>query len=996
MVTAIRLLFCGMFCVFLGVSTALAQFGTISGILVDGDTGETLIGAAVRISGTPTGTATDLNGNYSIRVEAGTYRLECSYLGYNTVIVENVEVVANEITQLEVTLLPEAVGMEEVVVEAALLLDSEASLLRERARATAVSDAISAEAISRSGSGDAAAAMTKVTGASVVGGRYVYIRGLGDRYASTTLNGSSLPSSDPDRKAFQLDLFPAALLENIITLKTFTPDKPGSFSGGLVNVSTKAFPQRFTLHLSASVAYDDIASGIDNFLLYPGSSTDWRGRDNGSRDLPDIFDARDPEDEMPTERDLRDVRFGVTNEDRAARADSLNAFAQAFNHVLTPSETSVPLNYSFSGAVGTRATLFGRPLGVSGSLTYGRSYSYYEDGVFSQWQLTGGDVAGVDNLTSNTYFGANPDLEQISRADPLEASSFANRQGTDQVDWGASGSVAYQPSNNHELVFTVLRTQSGKRQATYLGGFRDQNSAATFITRSLDYEERALSSYQLRGEHGFRPIQVEWKLSTAHNSQEEPDLRFFSSVQNIQDIGDSRDTTYTLGGGNAPPPQRYFRNLNESANGAILDIAIPFRQWNGLGARFKFGGALDNSRRDFRQRRFEYQEGREIDFGDFEGDVEEYFDDANFGVLDTLTAGALIGFNAGLYLQENSPKRANYDAIQDVNAFYGMVELPLNRWLRVIGGMRVENTEIVIESLDDTLPEDQRRGVLERNDLLPSLNVVVALAENMNVRAAATRTLARPTYRELAPFQSFNFVGGDIQQGNPRLDRTLISNFDLRWEWFMRPGEILAASVFYKAFDQPIERVLENVGEGRFISFQNVPEARVHGAEFEARKRLDSWIQTPILKDITIGGNLSLVNSSVDIPEDEMIIIRASNPYAPNKRQLEGQSPYLLNLSVGYENYSSGTTVSAFYTVFGDRLLVVTQGATPDVFEKARGDLSATVTQNLLGRLQLKLTAKNLLGTNFRQIQTYKGREYDYIYYSRGRVFSAGISYLID
>ncbi len=971
--------------------------GTIAGVLVDGTTGETLIGAAVRIDGTLTGTASDLHGRYSLPTAPGTYRLEASYIGYHPLVIENVAVNTGQTTSLDITLYPEAIEVGEVVVEAALLLNNEASMLRARARADAVSDAISAEAISRSGSGDAAAAMTKVTGASVVGGRYVYIRGLGDRYASTTLNGSALPSADPDRKAVQLDLFPAALLDNIVTLKTFTPDKPGNFSGGLVDVTTKAIPERFTLQLSGSITYDDLASGIDRFLLYPGGSTDWLGRDDGTRGLPDVLRTKDPDDDLPTEGDLRDLRRGVTNEDRAARADSLNLFAKAFNNVMAPLEGSAPVNYRFTSAIGTRSQLFGLPLGITGSLTYGRRYQYYEDGVFSQWQLTGGSVAGVDNLTSNTYFGANPDLEHISRADSLEAGSFANRRGTDQVDWGTLGAVAYQLSQNHQVTFTVLRTQSGKSEATYLGGFRDQNSSATFVTRSLDYEQRSLRNLQLRGEHFLRPIQVEWKLSSGRNTQAEPDLRFFSSVQNIQTTGGSLDTTYSLGGGNAPPPQRYFRDLKEDATGAMLDISIPFRFWNGLGAKFKLGGALNGSKRTFRQRRFEYHEGRESDFRDYDGDVDGYFDPDNFGVLDTVHVGDITAYNAGLYIAENSPDRANYDATRDIQATYAMVTLPLTSRLRLITGVRRESTDIIIESLDQGLSEDQRRGSLEQVDLLPSANLVVSLTNNMNIRAAATRTLARPTYRELAPFQSFNFIGGDIQEGNPRLNRTLITNYDLRWEWFVRPGEIIAASAFYKTFDQPIERVLRNVGEGRFVFFQNVDHAHLYGAEVEVRGRLDHWFRvTPILRDITIGGNLSLVRSLVDIPQEEMTIIRASDPSASDTRSLEGQSPFLLNLHAGYASYDGSTTVSVYYTIFGDRLLAVTEGATPDVFEKARGDLSATFTRDLPRNLRLKVTAKNLLGADFRQIQTFKGREYDYISYSRGRTLSVGVSYHID
>ena len=680
----------------------------------------------------------------------------------------------------------------------------------------------------------------------------------------------------------------------------------------------------------------------------------------------------------------------------ANRADSLNAFARAFNGIMIPSQISTPVNHNFSAAAGTKLDLFGRPLGVTGSLTYGRSYSYYDDGVFSQWRLVGGDVASIENLLSTTYFGPDPDLDIITKADPKEVSSFANARGSDEINWGTSATIAFQPYDNHEIVATVLRTQSGASQSTMLGGFRDQTGGTTFVTRTLGYQERALASLQLRGEHAFRPALVEWKASLANNSQEEPDLRFFSGTQNIRERSSGIDTTYSLGGGNAPPPQRYFRNLSENSRGAVLDITVPFRQWAGLAARVKFGGRYDFSEREFRQRRFEYHEGREIDYRNFEGDIEHYFSEENLGVLDTLQRGDIIAYNAGLYIQENSPPRSNYDATRDISAGYLMVELPLTRKLKVIGGARLESTDILTESFDQSLPDSIRLGVLDTQDWLPSVNVIYAITEDMNLRIATTRTLARPTYRELAPFQSFNFVGGDIQEGNPLLNRTLITNYDFRWEMFARAGEILAISAFYKDFENPIERVLRTVGEGRFVSFQNVGHARVFGAEFETRHRLNSWTELPILKHLSIGGNFSLVRSQVDIPEKEMVIIRASDPNASTTRSLEGQSPFLLNLSANYENYNRGTVIGIYYTVFGDRLLSVTEGATPDVFEKARNDLDVTISQDLPMNLRLKITAKNLLKSDVRQIQTFKDKIYDYISYSRSRTIGIGISYVID
>lgn len=988
-------LFTAFFALFL-FSTATAQdTGSIAGVVIDGDFGDSLIGANVVLEGTLLGTSTDLEGRYRIDdIPVGVYTFKYSYIGFQTTYVADVEILNGKTAKIDVTLASESFELQgEVVVEARAIRNNESVLLKDRQKADGVSDAISAEAISRSGSGDAAAAMSKVTGASVVGGKYVYIRGLGDRYTNTTLNGSNLPSADPDRKAFQLDLFPTALLDNIVTLKTFTPDKPGDFSGGLVDVSTKAFPDEFTFSVSASMTYDDLATGNSNFLTYAGSGSDWLGYDDGARALPEILKDKNPADQLPTEQDMRDLRGGVTNEIRAARADSLNAFALAFNDQMVPVLESAPVNYSFSTALGGQSSLKGMRIGYTGSVTYGRTYSYYDDGVFSQWNLTGGDVAGVDNLVSNTYFGANPDLGLISRADSLEAPSFVNMRGSDEANWGTTGSFSIKPSSNHEITLTALRTQSGRSEATMLGGFRDQNSASTFMTRALSYEERALSSFQLRGKSRFSPMSAEWALSSGRNTQEEPDLRFMSSVQNTLPSG---EVTYSLGGGNAPPPQRYFRDLAEETRNGKLDLMLPVDLGTRGALEFKVGGAFEMTERTFRQRRFEYAEGREVDFRDFGGDIPSYFDQGNLGVRDTLQVGDIVAYNAGLYLLENSPARANYNADRDVQAYYGMVKIPVTRNFKAIVGARVESTKIVTTSFDETLPDELREAKLDQTDVLPSVNVVYELGQRMNLRAAATQTLARPTFRELAPFQSFNFVGGDVQEGNPLLNRTLITNYDLRWEWFVRPGEIFAISGFYKDFTNPIERVLRNVGEGRFVGFQNVETAQVFGAEFEARKRLDTFTSQPILSRISIGGNFSLVDSRVDIPQEEMNIILVSHPGASDTRQLVGQSPFLVNLNAVYENLESGTAIGLYYTVFGDRLLAVTEGATPDVFEQARADLDFTFSKKVSSGFRMKVGAKNLLGTDVKQVQSFKGTDYEYLSYSRSRTLSIGLTYEIN
>lgn len=938
---------------------ALAQTGRVAGTLVDAETGETLIGANVVVDGTTIGTTTDLEGDYDLRgLDAGTYTLVYSYIGYNPKTVQGVEVVAGEVTRLDVSLSSEAIEMGDVVVEARALRNNDATLLRDRQKAAAVSDAISAETISRSGSGDAAAAMTKVTGASVVGGKYVYIRGLGDRYSSTTLNGAALPSADPDRKSFQLDLFPSSLLDNIITTKTFTPDKPGDFSGGLVDVGTKDFPDAFTLQISASSALNTQTS-LGDYLSYAGSDTDWLGYDDGLRAIPDVFTQ--PDLAIPTEIEARrDPELAAV----------LDRYSRAFDPVMTPTTRTAPLNGSFSAAVGNQIDLAGRPLGFTGSFSYSRSYSAYDNGTVGRYELVGGQVADIEALTPLRFFGDSLGVDV---------------KGDDEVNWGGLATVAYRPHPRHQLSATYLRTQSGVSSARYLSGFwQDLTGSSTFETRVIGYTERSLNSLQFKGKHVvLGGVEAEWRGSFARNLQEEPDLRYFSNHYTVRDRDGVVDTLYQSPASLYPAPIRFFRDLEEqNANGAV-DLSIPFRQWSGLAAKVKVGGAYTDVDRTFEQRRFEYREGSGFSYGDFGGDVDAYF--AAVGVVDTTGTR----FRFGNYVTEATSLKDDYDGTQNVAAAYGMLELPVTRRLRLIGGVRYEATDLETVSRDTTLP----RGVLDNDDLLPSVNAVYQLGENMNVRAAYTKTLARPTFRELAPYSTFDFVGDYVFQGNSELKRTLITNYDARWEWFVRPGEILAVSGFYKHFSNPIERVILTSVGNNTLSVQNVDEARVYGLEVEMRKRLDTL--TPLLANFQVGGNVSLVQSVVDIPEEELFTIREADPEAGDTRSLQGQSPFLINVDLSYDNLASGTVVGLYYNVFGERLLTVSEGAAPDVFEQPRHDVDLVVSQRLLQDFRLKVQAKNLLDADFRQSQFFKGQEYVYSAYERGRTFSVGITYAL-
>lgn len=952
----VLLLFCGLY------APVRAQQGSIAGVVVDAQTGETLIGANVVIEGTLTGATTDLDGLYQIRnLTPGSYTLVFSYIGYSPAKVQAVLVVSGQVARVDMKMVPAAIGLDEVVVEARAVRDAEAALLRDRQKAIAVSDAISAETISRSASSTASDAMQKVTGASVVGGRYVFVRGLGDRYMNTQLNGSTLPSADPDRNSVAFDLFPSGLLDNIITVKTFTPDQPGNFTGGSVNIATKDYPDDLNFSLSTSLSYNSATGLGDDYLTFGGGVG--RFADQAPR-LPESLITNT----IPT--------IGSSDQkskpEEVANAALLDQLSRSFSPVMEASTTSAPINQSYSLSLGNQMRLAGRPLGFIGSFSYSSSVASYTDGISARYK-GGRDVTTGSELTPN--FELN------------------DTRGSEEVLWGGMAKLAYKVHPRHELSFNYIQNHSAEATARYQLGTISDFTGGFFETRSLQYIDRRLSTYQAKGQHAVtgQNVKVDWTVTYAQTMQEEPDLRFFANNFS-QNEEETADLIYEIRLSNYPAPTRYFRDLEEDAWSGNLSLILPFKQWGGIGSQFKIGGAYEMKERSFRERWFEFRQDVSASlFDQVEGDPNAYF---------TQFAGLLPApfstqnFNRfGLYIVDQTRPANSYDGSQDVAAAFAQLEIPLSQRLRFIGGARFETTQLDVASLDSLLNASGRgKGQLDNKDLLPSANLIYQVSDQMNVRLAYGRTLARPNFREMAPYSTFNFIGDYIFTGNPGLRRTLTNNFDLRWEWFMRPGDIVAASAFYKGFMNPIERVL--LSDNGELQPRNVADATVYGAEFEFRKRLDGV--APMLSNFQLGANLTLAQSEVKIAEEELLFRRAVDPDAPSSRQLQGQSPFVFNIDLAYDNQQTGTSANLFYNLFGKRLSEVSIGGTPDVFEKTEGDLDFTLTQRLVGGFRAKLSAKNLLDAQYKLLQEFNGVEYVNRAYDRGRAFSLGVSYSLD
>lgn len=942
-----------LFCALFSSNLIAQEAGRITGTVVDAESGETLIGVSVVIEGTIKGAATDIDGVYTIRnVEPGTYNLVVSYISFTSQTITGVEVESGQTVKLDVTLQPETELLEEVVVTADAILNNEAGLLRQRQKSVAFSDAISSESISKTGAGDAAGALKKVVGASVVGGKYVYVRGLGDRYSTAQLNGAELPSADPDKNAFQLDLIPSNVIENIVTLKSFTPDKPGNFSGGLVDITTKDFPEQMLFNISTSVGYNTRTTFEDGFMGESGG-TDLLGYDDGGRDIPDIVANTET---IPEYGDS----FLQFDEEHVVNSGILDTVSRAFNNEMVPTSRTIPLNTGLSVSIGNQFQIAGKEFGYILGLSHKVSYDAYLDGESGYYQLVG-------NLEDGTTLNTN--------------SNYSDTKTDQNVDLGGLASLSFKPNSNNKLTASWLRTQSGTNQGRILSGYREepaQGGYNSYNSTAIFYTERKLISLQLRGEHvipALNNLKIDWQGTTSENELNQPDIRFFEYGLRTQ------DSTYSVSRAIFQRPQRYFRTLTETNKNAFVDITLPFNLGSGSG-NIKTGGYHLEGERSFDETRYAYEQDQ-ISLNSYEEDFAGFFGATGIDQEQTEGSNFFIYYNN--YIQNRTNPTNSYNGNREIQAAYLMAEIPFGD-LRLIGGARYETTLIEVASVDTTAPT----GKIDVEDLLPSVAAIYSLRDDMNLRLSYSKTLARPNYREIAPFSGFDAFGGFVNVGNPDLRRTVITNYDARLEWFPQSGEIIAVSGFYKMLEDPIERIFLT-DRVRTRSWQNVEEGTVYGVEFEVRKNLG--FLTSSLENLSLATNLTLVHSEVNVPEEEYEIAIVSDPDFSRTRNLYGQSPFIVNLDLSYLNPKYDFTVDFNSNIFGDRLSDVTLGANPDVFERSYLTSDLIIAKNFKGNLSAKFTVGNIFDQRVESTSRLNGEEYRFNSYYKGRSLSLSVSY---
>ena len=529
----------------------LAQTGTVRGDLIDDENGETIPFANILVAETGDGVSTDLDGKFSIELPAGIYTFNVSYIGYADLSVSEIEVKDGEVSIINLRLLEESEVLDEIVVTAKAVRNTEAALMTIQKKAPGLLDGVTSQAFKRTGDGDVGAAIKRVTGVSVEGGKHVVVRGLGDRYSKTILNGLDVPGLDPDRNSVQLDIFPTNLVDNIIVYKSFTPDLPGDFTGGMVNIETKDFPETKTLEASIGLGYNPDMNLNGNYITYQGGETDWLGFDDGTRELP-----LDPNLDIP---------------ERATQDPALADITRQFSPIMGSIRENSGLNTSLSFSFGNQVNKEKFDIGYTLSANYKNEYTYYDDAEF-----------GVFFKEQND----NSILELSS--DRLDDGQI----GMNNVLWSTLAGLAVKTKRS-KFSLSALRSQNGETRAAFINSLRKEFGQADIERNNLEYTERSVTNLLLSGTHNNETgnFKVEWKFSPTFSLMDEPDIRLTSYEIN-PDSG-----VYELNPSTAGIPTRTYRNLEEVNYAGRLDFTI--KTDGTIKNKIRFGGLAVYKDRDF-------------------------------------------------------------------------------------------------------------------------------------------------------------------------------------------------------------------------------------------------------------------------------------------------------------------------------------------------------------------------------------------------------------
>jgi outer membrane receptor protein involved in Fe transport len=873
----------------------------IGGRVIHEETGAGVAGFRVFVRGLPLEARTGEDGSFRIEVPVGTHHLSLVHPEYSTVSRSGIEVVEGRDAVVEIEAVPVGAMLDDLVISAPRIEGGVAALLEERQQSGSVSDVIGAEQMSRSGDSDAAGALKRVTGVTIVDGKYVYVRGLGERYSATLLNGANLPSPEPERRVVPLDLFPAALLDSVVIQKTYSPDMPGEFGGGVVMLRTRDTPEEFTFKLSLKGGFGQGTTGTRG-LMSEGSPTDWLGWDRGWRDLPaDVREAS--KDQQLLEGNM--FTPGYT-------AEELERFGESLRNNWRTWRDTIPPDAGGDLTIGHRLDIGKARLGVLASGIYSNEWDREEKQL--KILAFGADEAEVFH-------------------------SYRWDETTNEIKAAGILTVGLELGEDHLIRSTTLLNRITDDSGRLYWGYNRDVGSDIRVTR-IRWVEQQLVTQQLTGEHVLPPLMdlgIDWRYTYSRATRYEPDLK---EVTYYWEEGLDVWVASNRPDGNS----RSFNTVLDVVHDLGLDLSLPFEQWSDETAEVRLGGLLLFKDRGSDTRRFKYKD-RPNELALATLPPEELFSDELIGWWN--------GTQTNNLFTEITRETDNYTAEQEIRALYAMTDFPLGLGLRVLGGVRLEHSRQKTSTFalfnPDLEPVDSE---IDTSDWLPAGTVSWEFAKDMVARIGASQTVSRPDFREMSPARFTDVIGGRDVVGNPDLRRTLITNLDARWEWYPGPGETLSLGGFFKHFQDPIE-LLIMPGAQYYETFANAQAARNFGLELDVYKSFD-WL-SEVLEDFYFAGNATWVFSRIDLGRE------AEGAQTNKERPLQGQSPWIFNAQLGYDDAERGTRVALLYNVFGERIRTVGAAGLPDVFEQPFHQLDFVASQKLPAGFAVGFRARNLI-----------------------------------
>ncbi len=910
--------------------------------------------------------------------------------------VRQITVEPGQAVSVNVTMGTPASTEEEVLVTGRALNNTEASLLALQKKADNVSDGISAEAIKKSPDSNASDVVKRVTGISIIDDRFVFVRGLGERYSTTILNGTTLTSTEPDKRVVPLDLFPASLIKNIRIIKSFTPEETAEFSGGLVKIETKEYPDQMEIVFGAGIEWNSRTTGR-TFLRVPyGGGNDYLGLGPNS-----ITGLGSQSWEVPGLAGSTSEFFPFAQGSLYSQS-IVNLGAAQFNNRWDPQRDKAPYGNTLSFSIGDSYSWDGKRFGYLFSTYRKKDYQYIRKQEFR--------YAGLNLIGGGEW---NPDFNYVSALINARQSD----EYTESILWGNNLNLAYQFSPNQEIYSkTFLSTNSAKTVNDVYGVFRGAEDL-DYVVQTTGYIAREIFSQTIGGNHAvqiasdMRPHKLSWHYNLTRAIRDEPDLR----TRNWETgAGSGSPLSRTANDG-----RRFYSEAEDTARTLHLDYELPYNQWAGLEAKVKIGYERLDREKEFASRTFRYNKVSGADtvaeLWPVPGDV-------------TFNPARLI---SGEYSFSEAANVVNaYEAEQVKDTLFIQTDLPLMPKLRMIAGLRQENSYQKVKTFkgDDIqgraitsscLPSENKyihpqlieanicpadnNGVGEddRLDILPALNLVYELTKKQNLRFAYGETVTRPDFREMSDFAFTPYFAADIEGGNPTLTRSYIHNYDFRWEYYMTPEEYAGIGIFYKNISQPIERVGQPAaGDGSLTyTYINSERATIKGIEFDVRKA--------ILEQLFLKANLYVINSKVEVMSYTLRTLIATGQLsiydrlatiAPTnlERPLQGQSDIVYNVGLDYYIDSDRTMlVGAYLNYYGDRLTYVGAFFNGDVYEKGQEVWDLVFTYEPTEQLSVKAAWKNIFDPSFEQYQENAlfGSDVPFSSYKRGMDFSISASY---